>query len=264
MAIPRPLAALALPLLLVLGCAQAPPAGGQAAAPVLAAQAAPVPDPALPEGPYAAAVLVAGSDEQAVFDNGRAAFAAAMRKRSPLPLAAVELSARRDGPPDVGPATRADIEAAFAKVAPKAAACLLFVTSHGSPRGLALTFARETLTPAFLDDVLRRHCTGKPTVAILSGCFSGVFADPPLPAANRIILTAAARDRTSFGCSSDLTYTYYDEALLAHLPDARTWEQLQAEAAAAVAARERAMSERPSRPQASFGATVPPDELLGR
>src|SRR4051812_27478969 len=170
MAALRPLAALALPLLLALGCAQAPPAGGQAAAPALAAQA-PAPDPALPEGPYAAAVLVAGSDDQAVFDNGRAAFAAAMRKRSPLPLAAVELSARRDAAPDLRPATRADIEAAFAKVAPKATACLLFVTSHGSPRGLALTFARETLTPAFLDDVLRRHCTGKPTVAILSGCF---------------------------------------------------------------------------------------------
>lgn len=251
MATLRPLAALALPLLLVLGCAPAPPA----------AEAA-LPAPALPEGRYAAAVLVAGSDEQAVFDNGREAFAAAMRQKSPLPLATVQLSARHDAPPDVRPATRANIEAAFAKTAPGATACLLFATSHGSPRGLALTFARETLTPAFLDDVLRRHCAGKPTVAILSGCFSGVFADPPLPAPNRIILTAAARDRTSFGCSNDLTYTYYDEALLAHLPDARTWEQLQAETAAAVAARERTMGERPSLPQASFGAAVPPDELL--
>ena len=262
MATVRPLAALALPLLLALGCAPAPPAAGQAAPPALAAEAT-VPDLALPEGPYAAAVLVAGSDEQAVFDNGREAFAAAMRKKSSLPLATVQLSARRDAPPDVRPATRANIEAAFAKGAPKAAACLLFATSHGSPRGLVLTFARETLTPAFLDDVLRRHCAGKPTVAILSGCFSGVFADPPLPAPDRIVLTAAARDRTSFGCSNDLTYTYYDEALLAHLPDARTWKQLQAETAAAVAERERAMDERPSLPQASLGAAVPPDELLG-
>jgi hypothetical protein len=31
-----------------------------------------------------------------------------------------------------------------------------------------------------------------------------------------------------------------------------------------VAARERAMGELPSLPQASFGAAVPPDELLGR
>ena len=255
MAIPRALAVLTLPLLLVLGCTPTPPTAGRAAS------AAPSDLP--PEGPYAAAVLVAGSDQQAVFDNGREAFAAAMRKKSPLPLAVVALSARRDAPPDLRPATRANVEAAFAKAAPGAAACLLFVTSHGSPRGLALTFARETLTPAFLDDVLRRHCAGKPTVAVLSGCFSGVFADPPLPAANRVILTAAARDRTSFGCSNDLAYTYYDEALLAHLPDARTWGQLQAETAAAVAARERAMGERPSLPQASLGVAVPPDELLG-
>ena len=253
MATSRALAVL-VALLLVLGCAPTPPPTTQAASAA--------PDPS-PKRPYAAAVLVAGSDQQAVFDNGREAFAAAMRKRSPLPLTVVALSARRDAPPELRPATRANIEAAFAEVAPGAAACLLFATSHGGPRGLALTFASETLTPAFLDDVLRRHCAGKPTVAILSGCFSGVFADPPLPAPNRIVLTAAARDRTSFGCSNDLTYTYYDEALLAHLPDARTWEQLQAETAAAVAERERAMGEWPSLPQASFGAAVPPDELLG-
>ena len=41
-------------------------------------------------------------------------------------------------------------------------------------------------------------------------------------------------------------------------------ESVQAETAAAVAARERSMGERPSLPQASFGAAVPPDELLGR
>ncbi len=218
----------------------------------------------LPEGRFAAVVLVAGSDEQAVFDNARRAFAERLRGTSPVPLVTTMLSARRRAVEEgVFPATLRNIEAAFAQTAPQASACLLFATSHGVQReGLVLTRRRELLTPAFLDRTLRRHCAGKPTVAIVSGCFSGIFADAPMPADDRIILTAAARDRPSFGCSNDLTYTYFDDALLRLLPDASAWDRLYEDLRAAVAARERALDVPPSRPQAYFGAAVPRSELL--
>jgi mannose-1-phosphate guanylyltransferase/mannose-6-phosphate isomerase len=151
----------------------------------------------------------------------------------------------------------------FARTAPQASACLLFATSHGVPReGLVLTRRRELLTPAYLDRTLRRHCAGKPTVAIVSGCFSGIFADAPMPADDRIVLTAASRDRPSFGCSNDLTYTYFDDALLRLLPEASTWDRLYEDLRAAISARERALDVPPSRPQASFGVAVRKGELL--
>jgi hypothetical protein len=218
----------------------------------------------LPEGRFAAVVLVAGSDEQVVFDNARRDFAGRLRETSPLPLVTTMLSARRGAAEEgVFPATLRNIDAAFARTAPQASACLLFATSHGVPReGLVLTRRRELLTPAYLDRTLRRHCAGKPTVAIVSGCFSGIFADAPMPADDRIVLTAASRDRPSFGCSNDLTYTYFDDALLRLLPGASAWDRLYEDLRAAVAVRERALDVPPSRPQASFGSAVPRGELL--
>jgi hypothetical protein len=86
-------------------------------------------------------LLVAGSDQQAVFDNARRALAEALRRKIPFPVRIAQLSARRDLPPGEG-------------VAPGASACLLVTTSHGTPRGLVLTYKDELLTPAFLDRLL--------------------------------------------------------------------------------------------------------------
>ena len=246
--------ACALGLLVALGC----PAGCAAAPPEV-----PVASPAL-QSRFVAAILVAGSGEQAVFDNARRDLAAELRQVIGVPLVVTSLSASRRAAParDVLPATLANIEAALAATAPKALACFVFATSHGTRRGLVLSYEEEVLTPNRLDAMLERHCAGKPTIAVISGCFSGVFAEPPMTAENRIVLTAAARDRTSFGCSDDLTYTYFDEALLGLLPRARSWEELYARLKAAIAERERDLGERPSRPQASFGAAVPRGELL--
>ena len=218
----------------------------------------------LPESRFAAVVVMAGSDEQVVFDNARRAFAERLRATSPVPLVTTMLSARRGAVEDgVFPATLRNIDAAFARTALQASACLLFATSHGVPReGLVLTRRRELLTPAYLDRVLDRHCAGKPTVAIVSGCFSGIFADAPMRSDDRIVLTAASRDRPSFGCSNDLTYTYFDDALLRLLPEASTWDRLYEDLRIAITARERRLDVPPSRPQASFGSAVPKRELL--
>jgi hypothetical protein len=77
-----------------------------------------------------------------------------------------------------------------------------------------------------------------------------------MTAPNRIILTAARADRSSFGCAADRTYTVYDACLLGALPHAASWRAVFAETKDCVQRRERQDNETPSLPQASFGAAV--------
>jgi len=130
---------LLLGLLLAAGCAADRTAEAQAMA-----------APTDRTGP-AAVVLVAGSDEEPVFDNARLALEEELRRASPAPLAVTSLSAAPDASPVAAlPATLANIETAFARTAPGASACFLFATSHGSPEGMQLTPGDEVLAPARL------------------------------------------------------------------------------------------------------------------
>jgi len=63
-----------------------------------------------------------------------------------------------------------------------------------------------------------------PSVWILSACFSGSFV-PPLRGPQRIIMTAAAHNRNSFGCAYNDKNTYYMGNLLGEgwTPD-QTWQ----------------------------------------
>ncbi len=78
-----------------------------------------------------------------------------------------------------------------------------------------------------LDTALHAGCGAAPTVAIVSACYTGDFARPPLAQPNRILLTAAAADRPSFGCGAGRELTYYDQCLLGSLAACRatgaTW-----------------------------------------
>lgn len=137
--------------------------------------------------------------------------------------------------------------------------CLVFVTSHGSVYGLEMAadlWEWKTLTPARLGGILTRHCGDRPTVAILSGCHSGTFLRPEMEAENRIILTAARYDRTSFGCSADTLYTYFDECLLDAMSGLGTWRAIFARTKACVSLKERGRKFTPSLPQAYFGEGV--------
>jgi hypothetical protein len=95
-----------------------------------------------------------------------------------------------------------------------------------------------------------------PTVVIASGCYSGSFAAGPMPAPNRIIMTAARADRPSFGCQADRTYTVFDECLLAALPRARLWHGVFDITNACVRQREAEMRVLPSQPQHFYGERV--------
>jgi len=159
-----------------------------------------------------------------------------------------------------GWATANRIDVLLNQMAPKPGeGCLVFVTSHGSVRGLSMTVDQdeyEVLTPRRLAGILTRHCNDLPTVAILSGCHSGTFLTPQMEADNRIILTAARYDRTSFGCSADYIYTYFDECLLDALKAPGTWLTIFERTKRCVANKEQGKGVTPSLPQAYFGEAV--------
>lgn len=101
--------------------------------------------------------------------------------------------------------------------------CLVYFTSHGNPEGIVL--GKTQFSPRRMAQLLDEGCGAKPTVAVVSACFSGVFV-PVLAAPNRLIMTAARKDRSSFGCQEDITYTFFDDCFLQSLQGARNFNAL--------------------------------------
>jgi hypothetical protein len=90
-------------------------------------------------------------------------------------------------------------------------------------------------------------------VIIVSACYAGGFIDA-LKDPRSIVITAAAADRTSFGCSNDRDLTYFGEAFFRDaLPDARSLRDAFDKARSAIAVRERREGVDASKPQAFFG-----------
>src|SRR5690606_21920386 len=101
--------------------------------------------------------------------------------------------------------------------------CLLYFTSHGVPEGVVID--EQILPPGVLGRMLDLACPGRPTIVIVSACYSGVFVRP-LARPNRMILTAARPDRTSFGCGEDSVYPFFDDCILKSSPAARDFAAL--------------------------------------
>ena len=133
--------------------------------------------------------------------------------------------------------------------------CFLYFTSHGSPEYLVFG-PDQRLSPTSMVTLVRELCQTRPTVVVVSACFSGIFVDS-LAAPNRMIMTAARRDRSSFGCSEDATYPYFDACVISSLPTASDFIALANATRACVKAREEAEGLSPaSEPQVSIGATM--------
>jgi hypothetical protein len=82
---------------------------------------------------------------------------------------------------------------------------------------------------------------------------------------NRVILTAAAADRASFGCSADNDYTSYDQCFLQQLDGARTWREVASGTRSCVERLERQLGiQRASDPQFFVGRDVSNLRLPGR
>jgi hypothetical protein len=205
------------------------------------------------------AVLAAGDNAQPVFDNAIDTIARRLAERG-VPAADIHRLSASAEPRDA-PSEPSSAERLLARIAGLRARagerCLVFLTSHGrEDDGVWLAYGGEYLQPSALARALSGGCARAPTVVIVSACYSGAFAAAAMRAPNRIILTAARRDRPSFGCQADRTYTFFDECLIGALPRSATWRITFAETVACVTRLERRLGARPSEPQAYFGPKV--------
>lgn len=184
------------------------------------------------------------------FDNARRdlvkGFLAAGFPRATM----VDYSLRPDVP---NPATPRTILAGLNEAAARGTAgCLLYFTSHGAPTAMVFGDAAP-ITPDMMVNIVRRACGARPTVVIVSACYSGIFVNA-LSAPNRMVLTAASRERTSFGCGADETYPWFDGCIIETLPTATDFLALAAGARACVARKEQENAvDLPSQPQLFVG-----------
>jgi len=135
----------------------------------------------------------------------------------------------------------------------------LFLTSHGSPTGLAVKAGRltQTLTPSRLADMLAR--TGvRHKVVVISACYSGVFV-PRLADPDMLVITAADADHSSFGCQDKANWTYFGDAFFnVALRQAKSLKEAFVVARAIVHRREQRERFEPSNPMLAGGENVEP------
>ena len=219
-------------------------------------------------GPFAnwAAVVVAGDYHAAhtenpteTFDNARRDVAAELVRKGFSPANLRQFSVRPELYPLAKP-LKADPQPIFdglKNLTQEAkGGCLIYFTSHGAPQGVVVD--GQLLQPQVLDEMISETCGQRPTVVIISACFSGVFV-PALAATNRMILTAARPDRSSFGCSESDKYPYFDACMLQVLPDSHDFVALGPKVQACVAQRETDTGATPpSEPQLFVGPALRP------
>ena len=194
------------------------------------------------------AVLIAGDGSLPVFDNAVAGIRARLTDADVLSATAKGAHA----------ATLAHVLGSIASMHPaRGQGCFVFATSHGARNdGVWLSVNDEYLTPAALDRALDAGCGDAPTAVVISACFSGNFAQPPMARANRVVLTAARADHTSFGCQAGRSYTVYDKCLLDGLDAGGNWRRVYGFVKACVRAEEKRENVSASGPQGWFGAEV--------
>jgi len=135
----------------------------------------------------------------------------------------------------------------------------LALSSHGSRDStIAVSntgMAEQGLSARTLAELLEESGI-KWRVIVVSACFSGAFVKP-LSDDHTIVITAASKNRSSFGCSDQRDLTYFGEAFyrdaLPNSPDLRmAFETARKE----IRRREKDEEFTPSKPQGYFGALM--------
>ena len=160
-------------------------------------------------------------------------------------------------------ASEATVRRALARIGevmdPEEDLLLLYLTSHGTEDHQFLLqrgdLPVELLTPrqvrAALDEAGIQH-----RVVVISACYSGGFTKA-LASPDTLLLTAARRDRPSFGCGNDSVATYFGRAWLVDgLNQTVDFVQAFEQARAAIAKREQDEALQPSLPQINRGSRI--------
>ncbi|RYF95116.1 MAG: peptidase C13 [Caulobacteraceae bacterium] len=224
-----------------------------------------------------AAVVVAGDfagahneGDTEAFDNARRDISQALVSHLGFsPQNILQFSVRPDRYPDTRPGRSRlfDIHEGLAGAARKAkSGCLFYFTSHGLQYGAFLNSEdprKQTLIlPQVMAELVDSACPGRPSVVIISTCFSGVNV-PALQDPNRLIMTAASKDRSSFGCGQQNTYPYFDDCFLQSVKAVKTLAALPPAVTGCVSRMERETgASPPSQPQVWVGPTLGPMLML--
>jgi Peptidase C13 family len=197
-------------------------------------------------------VLAAVGNEQNVFDNFISDFGKEL-KGSANVASFTELHASLDERWQASGLRT--LEATLTALQPQGnEGCLIYLTGHGAPEGLAMSadtptmFVRSTRMESMLN-----ACAARPTVLVVSACFSGVYLRPGITRPERIVMTASAADLTSFGCSNNNRYTFFDQCFLDAWPQYHQWGPLADEVRRCVRETERSGGFPSSDPQFFFG-----------
>ena len=132
------------------------------------------------------------------------------------------------------------------------------ISSHGASQVLARKVGNHAPTALSSRELARKlePLVGHPTVIIISACYSGSLIGD-LRAPERIIITAARADRSSFGCAPDNRHTFFGEAELhAFGQQNRSLHQAFATIRDDVARMELGKRYQPSEPQVWVGANM--------
>ena len=211
------------------------------------------------------AVVVAGDwhahdgGPSEAFDNARRDVTAALSRIGFQPQNIRQFSVRPERYKDTRP-EKSDLRGIYDALvdlsAKTSGGCLFYLTSHGAPQGAQV--GKGLLQPGVLATMLDQSCGKRPTVVVISACFSGVYV-PTLAKPNRMVLTAARPDRTSFGCGQDNKYPYFDDCFLSSVAGARDFSALGGTVRECVRVREVAEKMTPpSEPQVWVGAELRP------
>ncbi len=232
-------------------------------APAAFAQTRPGPPPRSPFNDWSA-VVVAGDWRSGdgrsteAFDNARRDVAATLLALGFKPENLTQFSTRPDryDTPNLERLTaQSMLDAVKSSTARVKGGCLIYYTSHGNPKGVVLDVHGRpyVLSPGELGLIVDEACADRPAIVIISACFSGVFV-PYLQGPQRMVVTAARPDRSSFGCSASDIYPFFDDCFLESVGKTRSFPALPPAIQACVARKETELGlGPPSEPQAFIG-----------
>jgi hypothetical protein len=169
-------------------------------------------------------ILSASFWDEPVFENEAREAANVLARRYDAAERVITLSAGR-GPGAArtyAAATPNNFNAALGRIGkladPNEDLVVVFFTSHGGPDGAVAMQEKGRLGGAIRALHLRnslQQANIRSKLVIVSACYSGYFI---LPFSNddTVVLTAAAADKTSFGCEPSRDWTYFGDALFNH------------------------------------------------
>ncbi|MBL9075706.1 C13 family peptidase [Tabrizicola sp.] len=217
--------------------------------------------PQVPGVPEVFALALGGTAEQSVFLTEVDSVSAILDVQFGSGGRTLRLANSHDHPMRYPLANRANLARALAEIGRRQGpedVAFLFLASHGREDSFALDFpeagTRDLMATEFAA-MLEASGIG-PAVIVVSACHSGSFIDD-IAAPDRLIITAARGDRTSFGCRDGAEWTEFGRSFfdlgLRSEPDPRKAFPL---AAQDVARKEAADGLTQSLPQISEGAEI--------